>query len=93
MVRHVVIVVLRRYIRKHRHHPLGDHVIRRYAWQILQGLVYLHGHYPPIIHRELKCDNILVNGTTGTIKIGDLGFATLQRGVGCLLSVIGMWRW
>jgi serine/threonine protein kinase len=41
-----------------------------------QGLVYLHGHTPPIIHRDLKSDNIFVNGTSGTLKIGDLGFAT-----------------
>jgi WNK lysine deficient protein kinase len=42
----------------------------------LQGLVYLHGHTPPIIHRDLKSDNIFVNGSSGSLKIGDLGFAT-----------------
>jgi len=32
---------------------LEEQVLKRWAWQILQGLVYLHGHNPPIIHRDL----------------------------------------
>ncbi|KAF5794402.1 putative protein kinase WNK-NRBP family [Helianthus annuus] len=52
--------------------------IKNWARQILQGLVYLHGHEPPIIHRDLKCNNVFVNGNHGQVKIGDLGFATLM---------------
>ena len=37
--------------------------MKRWAYQILCGLVYLHGHSPPIIHRDLKCDNIFINGS------------------------------
>ena len=59
------------------------------ALQILQGLVYLHGHNPPIIHRDLKCDNIFVNGASGVVKIGDLGLATLWRGLTTPQSVLG----
>jgi len=70
---------LRQYVRRHRKR-LSLSAVKRYAWQILQGLVYLHGHYPPIIHRDLKCDNIFINGTSGQLVIGDLGFATLRRG-------------
>lgn len=33
----------------------------------------------PIIHRDLKCDNIFITGTTGSVKIGDLGLATLKN--------------
>lgn len=44
-----------RYRKKHKH--IDEQVLKRWAWQILQGLVYLHGHNPPIIHRDLKCDN------------------------------------
>lgn len=54
-------------------------VIRSWGRQILKGLQFLHTRTPPIIHRDLKCDNIFINGTTGLVKIGDLGLATLKR--------------
>jgi serine/threonine protein kinase len=34
---------------------------------------------PPIIHRDLKCDNIFINGNSGEVKIADLGLAVLQN--------------
>ncbi|KAI2803035.1 Wnk2p [Blomia tropicalis] len=40
---------------------------------------FLHSRTPPIIHRDLKCDNIFITGTTGSVKIGDLGLATLKN--------------
>ncbi|KAK2862084.1 hypothetical protein Q5P01_001617 [Channa striata] len=43
---------------------------------------------PPIIHRDLKCDNIFITGPTGSVKIGDLGLATLKR-ASFAKSVIG----
>jgi WNK lysine deficient protein kinase len=51
--------------------------------------VYLHGHTPPIIHRDLKCDNIFINGSEGVVKIGDLGLATLLRTRTAPQSVLG----
>jgi WNK lysine deficient protein kinase len=33
-------------------------------------------HTNNIIHRDIKCDNIFVNGATGDIRIGDLGLST-----------------
>ena len=45
-------VLSRRYRKKHKN--IDEQVLKRWAWQILQGLVYLHGHNPPIIHRDLK---------------------------------------
>lgn len=53
--------------------------IKNWARQILRGLVYLHSHNPPIIHRDLKCDNIFINGNHGEVKIGDLGLATVMH--------------
>ena len=53
-------------------------VIRNWSRQILRGLQFLHSRTPPIIHRDLKCDNIFITGTTGSVKIGDLGLATLK---------------
>lgn len=76
-----------RYRRRHRH--IDDDVMKRWAWQILCGLVYLHGHNPPIIHRDLKCDNIFINGSSGIVKIGDLGLATLLKARTAPQSVIG----
>ncbi|XP_071729007.1 serine/threonine-protein kinase WNK8-like [Rutidosis leptorrhynchoides] len=67
---------LRQYREKHKNVDLK--VIKNWARQILQGLDYLHSHDPPIIHRDLKCDNIFVNGNHRQVKIGDLGFATLK---------------
>ncbi|BFZ10574.1 hypothetical protein BsWGS_13612 [Bradybaena similaris] len=53
-------------------------VLKNWCRQILKGLQYLHTRTPPIIHRDLKCDNIFITGTTGSVKIGDLGLATLK---------------
>lgn len=47
------------------------------------------GHTPPIIHRDLKCDNIFINGSDGTVKIGDLGLATMLRNRTAPQSVLG----
>lgn len=54
-------------------------MLKRWAYQILKGLMYLHAHNPPIIHRDLKCDNIFINSTSGEVKIGDLGLATIMK--------------
>jgi hypothetical protein len=51
-------------------------IFRRWAIQILNGLEYLHSQDPPIIHRDLKCDNIFINGTSGDLRIGDFGLST-----------------
>lgn len=54
-------------------------VIKNFATQILKGLAYLHSRSPPVIHRDLKCDNLFVTGQSGQVKIGDLGLATLKK--------------
>lgn len=62
---------LRQYRKKHKNVDLK--AIKNWSRQILRRLHYLHSHNPPIIHRDLKCDNIFVNGNNGEVKIGDLG--------------------
>eukprot|EP01126_Amoeba_proteus_P009961 TRINITY_DN13836_c0_g1_i5.p1 TRINITY_DN13836_c0_g1~~TRINITY_DN13836_c0_g1_i5.p1 ORF type:complete len:206 (+),score=36.28 TRINITY_DN13836_c0_g1_i5:1671-2288(+) len=62
--------------------------IKDWCTQILQGLVYLHGLNPPIIHRDIKLDNIFFHGSEGQVKIGDLGLATLMQG-GRIKTVTG----
>lgn len=63
-------------------------LLQRWSRQILKGLHFLHTRSPPIIHRDLKCDNIFITGPTGSVKIGDLGLATLKR-ASFAKSVIG----
>ncbi|KAL6532335.1 hypothetical protein OROGR_014305 [Orobanche gracilis] len=68
---------LRQYRLKHKRTNIR--AIKYWCRQILQGLLYLHSHDPPIIHRDLKCDNIFINGNQGEVKIGDLGLAAILR--------------
>ncbi|GMH97184.1 hypothetical protein TrVE_jg6285 [Triparma verrucosa] len=62
------------------------------AIDVADGMVYLHGKDPAIIHRDLKSHNIFVHEVSGTMsaKIGDWGSAraalagnrTMTHGVG-----------
>lgn len=67
-----------RYIKK-RLKKTNIKIVKNWCRQILKGLCFLHSRSPPIIHRDLKCDNIFITGTTGLVKIGDLGLATLKH--------------
>lgn len=78
---------LRQYRKKHKHVDLR--ALKKWSRQILEGLLYLHSHDPPVIHRDLKCDNIFVNGNQGEVKIGDLGLAAILRQAHSAHSVIG----
>ncbi|GMI76732.1 with no lysine (K) kinase 3 [Hibiscus trionum] len=78
---------LRQYRKKHKHVDLR--ALKKWSRQILEGLLYLHSHDPPVIHRDLKCDNIFVNGNQGEVKIGDLGLATILCQARSAHSVIG----
>jgi len=48
--------------------------VKRWCRQILRGLEFLHSK--EVIHRDIKCDNIFINGATGDLRIGDLGLST-----------------
>ncbi|KAI5569272.1 hypothetical protein POPTR_012G086700v4 [Populus trichocarpa] len=78
---------LRQYRQKHKH--VGLRALKKWSRQILEGLLYLHSHDPPVIHRDLKCDNIFVNGNQGEVKIGDLGLAAILQQARSAHSVIG----
>ncbi|KAJ0264726.1 Serine/threonine-protein kinase WNK2 [Hirschfeldia incana] len=62
-----------------RHRRVNLKAVKQWCKQILKGLLYLHSRSPPIIHRDLKCDNIFINGNQGEVKIGDLGLAAILR--------------
>ncbi|KAI4353535.1 hypothetical protein L6164_002478 [Bauhinia variegata] len=78
---------LREYRKKYQR--VDMRAVKNWARQILLGLEYLHSHDPPVIHRDLKCDNIFVNGHLGQVKIGDLGLAAILRASHHAHSVIG----
>lgn len=62
-------------------------VVRKWARQILEGLDFLHKE--GIIHRDVKCNNIFINGTIGDIVIGDLGIARVVSETGSATTVLG----
>ncbi|KAJ3105844.1 Serine/threonine-protein kinase wnk3 [Phlyctochytrium planicorne] len=68
---------LKSYLRRSKG-PLKPKVLKSWCRQVLSGLHYLHSRTPPIIHRDLKCENIFINGNNGTAKIGDLGLAVVK---------------
>ncbi|RZB75829.1 putative serine/threonine-protein kinase WNK2 isoform B [Glycine soja] len=78
---------LRQYRKKHKHVDLR--AVKKWSRQILEGLLYLHSHNLLVIHRDLKCDNIFVNGNQGEVKIGDLGLEAILQQANSAHSVIG----
>lgn len=66
---------LRQYRKNHKHVDMK--AVKGWARQVLKGLCHLYSHNPSIIHRDLKCNNIFVNGNHGKVKIGDFGLATI----------------
>ncbi|CAD8170921.1 unnamed protein product [Paramecium pentaurelia] len=61
-------------------------VIKNWCRQILLGLEYLHKQ--KIIHRDLKCENILIDTNNNELKIGDLGLS-IQLQQSFTSSVLG----
>ena len=53
------------------------------------GLCYLHSQTPPIIHRDLSSNNILLTPNM-TAKISDLGMATTVKGGNVVISCPGV---
>ena len=75
MITELMSCSLKEYLRQHKEN-LCMVVVKKWAKSILEGLYYLHSLNPPVIHRDLKCDNIFISASSGTIKLGDLGFST-----------------
>lgn len=49
----------------------------RMALDVARGMNYLHRRNPPIIHRDLKSSNLLVD-KNWTVKVGDFGLSCLK---------------
>ncbi|TPX35010.1 hypothetical protein SmJEL517_g02467 [Synchytrium microbalum] len=78
---------LKSYIKKSKG-PVKPKVLKDWCRQILLGLDYLHTRKPPVIHRDLKAENIFINGNNGQAKIGDLGLA-IEKHREHISSVLG----
>ncbi|KAI8005530.1 Serine/threonine-protein kinase WNK1 [Camellia lanceoleosa] len=68
---------LKQYRQKHKR--VNIRAVKHWCRQILKGLLYLHSHDPSVIHKDLKRDNIFINGNQGEVKIGDLGLVAILR--------------
>jgi serine/threonine protein kinase len=56
-------------------HPFMESQVSHYTRQILQGLKYVHSCN--VIHRDLKCANILVT-ESGNIKLAGFGLSIME---------------
>ncbi|KAL0362901.1 UNVERIFIED_CONTAM: putative serine/threonine-protein kinase WNK11 [Sesamum calycinum] len=65
---------LREYRKKHKQVSLK--ALKKWSRQILKGLDYLHTHEPCVIHRDLNCSNVFINGNVG--QFGMLEMVTLE---------------
>ncbi|KAG6490535.1 hypothetical protein ZIOFF_051833 [Zingiber officinale] len=78
---------LREYRKRHR--QVSIKALKKWSRQILMGLDYLHNHEPCIIHRDLNCSNVFINGNIGQVKIGDLGLAAIVGKSHAAHSILG----
>ena len=63
---------LRQYVRQNG--PVRDSIVIDWGYQIAEVMAYLHTQDPPILHRDLTPDNLIVRGD-GQIVVIDFGAA------------------
>ena len=70
---------------------IGEAVVRDWFIQICSALLYLHGLEPPVVYRDLKPSNIMLE-PTGQIRIIDFGIAQEYRRGGSQVDVAALTR-
>ncbi|KAL0586350.1 hypothetical protein ABG067_003963 [Albugo candida] len=58
-----------------------------------RGMHYLHQFRPPILHRDLKSPNLLVEKQSLTIKIADFGLARVKEQIHTMTGNCGTTQW
>ena len=66
------------FLRKNRH--LHEAEVAKFGFQLLKAASYLHNLNPPIVHRDLKLENILID-SNGFIKLADFGWSSIKDSV------------
>jgi serine/threonine protein kinase len=56
----------------------GGEIIMQIVRDVAQGLRFLHASRPPILHRDLKAKNILIDSRFRA-KVADFGLATKNK--------------
>lgn len=66
--------------------------VKSLALQLLSVLDFLHSRTPPVVHRDLKCANLLLTDE-GRLKLGDFGLSRVLAAPGEAMTnrVITLW--
>jgi len=56
--------------------PLNEQDVLPWIEQVCDALTYLHSHNPPIIHRDIKPQNIIIT-STGQVMLVDFGISKI----------------
>ena len=72
--------------------PLDMRLVLRMALDVARGMAYLHSADPPILHRDLKSANLLVDDAFN-IRIADFGLARLKASSSTMTGACGTLAW
>lgn len=57
--------------------PFDKETVTKIFYQVCKAVAHMHSQVPPIIHRDLKIENLLISGES-SIKLCDFGSATTE---------------